>query len=632
MDEYKTAGTMGDMAIASSLSVIGQPIGREQIMSAYQTLLDYKRGKTNLERKIVDNWQWYKLRQWDVMRKQVGQQVEPVSAWLFNSIRNKHADAMDNYPTANIQPHEESDEQEAKILSSIVPVLLRQCRFKEIYGKIQNDKLIAGTGVYGVFWDASKHNGLGDVSIEAVDPINLYWESGITDIQRSRNLFYISLRDNDLIEAEYPQYIHRLGSPVLDVNKYIYDDTIDTNNKSVIVDWYYKKRVGGRDVLHYCQFIAGQEEPLFATENEAEYAERGLYDHGLYPFEFDPLFTIKGTPCGFGYVDIAKSTQEYIDRGDQAIMQNMLFNAKPRHFIRNDGSVNEEEYADLSRDFVHVDGALGQDSVMPVTVNTLNPVYVNILDSKIDELKETTGNRDVSTGGTTGGATAASAIAAMQEAGSKLSRDMNQASYSVFEQVVYLVIELIRQFYDVSRQFRIAGENGQNQFVSYSNANIRTQEQVIPGGQTVLRCPMFDVEVTAEKASPYSKVSQNELALQLYTAGFFAPGNAEAALACLKMMDFDRKDSVMQSIQSNSLLMQQYQMLLSNAMLMANKLDSMEGTDISGQLTQQLGMGDDTHPASRSPGGEPKKLPEDGKESSTTAKARKKAAESTAPR
>ena len=62
--------------------------------------------------------------------------------------------------------------------------------------------------------------------------------------------------------------------------------------------------------------------------------------------------------------------------------------------------------------------------------------------------------------------TAASAIAAMQEAGSKLSRDGNKAAYRAFREVVELVVELIRQFYDLPRQFRILGENGREDFVS----------------------------------------------------------------------------------------------------------------------------------------------------------------------
>ena len=51
----------------------------------------------------------------------------------------------------------------------------------------------------------------------------------------------------------------------------------------------------------------------------------------------------------------------------------------------------------------------------------------------------------------------------------------------------------------------------------------------------------FDVEITAQKQSPYTKMAQNELALQFYSAGFFNPQMADQALACLDMMDFPRK-------------------------------------------------------------------------------------------
>lgn len=565
----------------------GRPvIGADEVRGAYKTLLKYKAGKANLEKRMIDDQQWYKLRQWECLRQGSRKnQIEPTSAWLFNAIANKHADAMDAFPAASILPREEGDRAEAEMLTAVVPVVLDGCDFESVYSGVMDDKLITGTGVYGVFWDAGKLNGLGDIDIVQIDAINLFWESGITDIQQSRNLFYVSLSDNELLEEEYPALRGRLGGPVLDAARYVYDDSVDTANKSVVVDWYYKKRQGRRTVLHYCKFVAGQDEPLFATENERtptldEYGnimrpplcESGWYEHGLYPFVLDPLFRTKGTPCGFGYIDVGKNTQEFIDRGDQAIMQNMLFNCKPRHFIRNDGSVNEAEYADVTKDFVHVDGSLGQDSIMPVRSTSLDGIYVTVINNKIDELKETTGNRDVSSGGTTGGATAAAAIAAMQEAGSKLSRDSSKAAYRAYKKLVLMVIELIRQFYDVPRYFRIMGEKGGMKFVSCSNERLRAQSLGELGGLDMgMRLPVFDVVVTAVKASPYSRLSQNELALQFYSAGFFDPDRADEALACLDMMDFDRKDFVMAKISENATLAQKLESARRVAMELAER-------------------------------------------------------------
>ena len=611
-----------------------QVIGREQVQKANLTLNRYKEGKANLERKIVDNEQWYKQRHWEQMRDKKSD-IQPSSAWLFNCIANKHADAMDNFPSPNILPREEGDKGEAEMLTSIIPVILDQNDFEDTYDAVQNYKLKTGAGVYGVFWDKSKLNGLGDISIQQIDLINLFWESGIKDIQKSRNVFHIELMDNDSLLGAYPQLQGKLGSATMDVTKYIYDDKVDTTNKSVVVDWYYKKQNSqGKVVLHYCKYV--NDEVLFATENDPNFAERGWYDHGMYPFIIDPLFRIEGTIAGFGYIDVGKDAQAYIDRGNQAIMMNMLANARPRHFIRDDGEVNEEEYADLTKDFIHVKGTLGQDSILPVQGKPLNNVYVEVVNNKIDELKETTGNRDVSTGGTTGGVTAASGLAALQEAGSKLSRDNNKASYRAFRKMCLMIIELIRQFYDLPRCFRIMGENGAARFVQYSNAGIQPQFQGNDLGMDMgFRLPLFDIEVTAQKQSPYSKMSQNELALQFFGAGFFNPQMADQALACLDMMDFDRKHFIMQKIAQNGGMYQQMMMMQQQMVMLAQMVDQSRGSNIAEQLMAQFGGGAPVAPID---GGSPAKVEdaealggEGGGESSHTKKARQRVADSTSP-
>lgn len=597
-------------------------IGAEQLREAAQTLRKYKQGKANLEQRVIDNEEWYRLRHWECLRQgSKKQQVEPVSAWLLNSIANKHADAMDNFPAPNILPREPGDVKEARQLSAIVPVVLEQAGFEATYSEGWWDKIIGGTAIYGVFWDGSKLGGLGDIAVEPVDILNLFWEPGVTKIQNSANVFHVKLEDNAALEQAYPELAGKLGGNGLDISKYVYDDTVDTTEKSVVVDWYYKKKQDKKTVLHYCKFVG--DTVLYATENENG---EGWYDHGKYPFVFDPMFRVKGTPCGFGYIDIGKGAQEYIDRGDQAVMQNMLSNAKPRYFVRSDGSVNEQEYADMTKDFVHTDGNLGQDSILPVVGKVLNSIYLNVLDRKVDELKETTGNRDVSTGGSTSGVTAASAIAAMQEAGSKLSRDGNKAAYRAFREVVELVVELIRQFYDLPRQFRILGENGREDFVSYTNAGIKPVYQGMEMGVDMgYRLPVFDIEITAEKASPYSKLSQNELALQFFGAGFFNPQMTDQALACLEMMDFDGKEQIMQRISANGTLYQRLMMAQQQAVAMAQLVDMKLGTNYAMQL---LGGAQGTQQPM--PGSVPD-TGNSGGESSVTANARKEAADRAAP-
>ena len=622
----------GTLSAAQVDQEVKPVIGLKQIKEARQTLQKYKDGKKNLEARVIANEQWYKLRHGEYIRSEgADQQVEPVSAWLFNNLATKHADMMDNAPMANFLPREEGDKDEARRLSAVVPVVLDQTDFEEVYSDHCDNKLRSGIGVYGIFWNNQKLNGLGDVDIREMEILNLFWEPGVSDIQKSENFFSVELWPNKLLEQSYPQLQGKLHGRGDTVSEYVYDDTVSTDEKSLVIDWYYKKFFGTKQVLHYCKFVG--DTVLFASENEDVYRDRGWYDHGKYPFVFDPMFKVKGNPCGFGFVDLAKSAQEYIDKGNQAMMKNLQANARPRYFIREDGGVNEKEFADLNKDLVHVNGNLGQDSLMPIQGAGLDSVYVTMLQNKIEELKETTGNRDISNGGTTSGVTAAAALAALQETGSKLSRDCNKASFRRFKKVIQQVHELIRQFYTLERCFRIQGEDGQDEYIRFSNAGIKPQEQpAAMGMDKTYRLPLFDIEVSVQKQSAYSKLSQNELALQLYNAGFFNPQMADQALACLDVMDIDRKQFIIAKIQTNQTLFTQLQQAQMRILQLTQIVDKLTGKNLTASLGAQMGI-----PAA-DPAGQvamnaegARALGAEATEAATTKEARKRVAESTAP-
>lgn len=602
-------------------------IGKEQVRKAQEILQKYKDAKASLESRIVENERWYKLRHWDVVAaQQKGHQNDPrpTSAWLFNSLANKHADFMDNYPAPNVLPREEGDKPDAKQLSEIMPVIMDRNEFEQTYNDATWYKLKQGTCCYGAFWNNKLENGLGDIDIKQIDLLNIFWEPGIKDIQKSRNVFTVELVDKDLLEGQHPFLEGKLASNTFDVKQYIHDENIDVSDKCAVVDWYYKAWDGSREILHYCKFVG--DEVLYASENDPSYAERGFYDHAKYPFVFDTLFTIEDSPCGFGYVDIMKDPQMYIDKLNQIIIKNAFMAGKKRWFVKQSSAVNTEQFADWDKDFVEVAGNLSEDNLREFTVNPLPSFIVDHLQMKIDELKETSGNRDFSQGGTSSGVTAASAIAALQEAGSKLSRDMIKTSYRAFQQINYIVLELIRQFYDEMRSFRIAGENGADQYVQFDNRNIREQPVVDPmTGDTDFRRPVFDIKITSQKQSPFNKIAQNELAKELYQLGAFNPQMADQSLLMLEMMDFEQKDMVIQKVQQNGTLLQMVQNLSATAMKLATIVDGQNGTNTTAEVAAIMGVAQPTaaQPIPGSEGVEGSAMTEtDTTESTTMSKAR----------
>lgn len=571
--------------VTGGQEVLTPRIGAEQVRQAAEVLRKYRLGKQNLDRRIIDNEQFWKLRHWEQMEKggEGGnpQDVRPASGWLVNCILAKHADAMDSYPEPTVLPREPGDRKEAEVLSRVLPVILKNNRFKKAYSQAWWNKLKSGCAVYGVFWDGGKLHGLGDIDIRSMDVLNLFWEPGVQSIQESEHFFSTELTPNRRLEEQYPQLAGKLGRSGGQVSRYLYDDKVDTSEQSLVVDWYYHTVEQGRRVLQYCKFVG--ENVLYATENDPEMAGKGWYDHGQYPFVFDVLFPEEGTPCGYGYVDLCKSAQKQIDLMNQAILKNTLASATPRFFVRSDGAVNENEYADWTRPFVHTNGNLGADSIAPIRVPTLDSVYVAVLQNKIAEMKETAGNRDVMGGGTAGGVTAATAIAALQEAGGKLSRNMIDDGYEAFAEVLTLCIELVRQFYDMPRQFRLLGKKGV-EFASFDNRSLRPRALLMGG----YRVPEFDLEVSAQNETPYKTMEYNQLALQLFQMGFFRSDMAEQALRCLELMEFKNKDALTEVIREGQKDAKQKAWLTEALRRTVAMLDKVQGSHLAEALEREL--------------------------------------------
>ena len=584
-----------DITLQPAEAIAAPAIGPEQLKIFTKVLQDYNSGLTNTKSRVIASENWWKLRNTIEEQKQTQQGKDggftSVSGWLHNVIVSKHADAMEAYPEPNILPREQADKPEAAKLTAIVPCVLEQNSFEQVYSDNMWQKFKTGTAAYKVVWDSGKLNGLGDIGIERCNLLNLYWQPGVTDIQKSRYFFHTELQDKELLQQQYPDALSgKLKSSGFMSARFLYDDAVKTSDKATVIEVYYHKFVDGKKTLQYCKYV--EDVVLFATENDPEMAVRGLYDHGRYPYEFDPLFPIEGSPCGYGFVDVCRNPQTAIDLLNTSFVKNAKVGATPRYFARQDGGVNEEEFLDTSKPIVHVSGNLDENALRQIGFNALDGVYVNVLDRTIQELRETSGNTETSTGNISSGVTAASAIAALQEASGKGSRDSTQAAYRVYSRIVDLCIELIRQFYDMPRQFRIMGQYGMEQYVSYDNHGLQPQHQGNDFGQDMgYRLPVFDIKVSAQKKSVYTKISQNELATQFFQMGFFNPQMTDQALMCLDLMDFDGKDQLMQKIAQHGTMFQKLIQYMQLALMFAASVrpDMVQG--ISQDIMKTMGTG-----------------------------------------
>lgn len=530
-------------------------ITEEKVKEAAERMKEAFKAKESVDRRATENEEYWRQRHWGQI-KTATEEERPASAWLFNSIANKHADIMDNFPKPNILPRAQEDEMEAESLSEIMPVILTRNRYQKTYSDKAYDFLKEGTCITGVFWDSTKENGVGDITIKRIDIHNVAWSPDAKDIQEAREVFTVAAVDNDVLVRQYPEMEGNTGTEKVSA-EYHHDDAKDDSKKSLVVDWYYKTTVyedvsladgisvkRPKTILNFAKFCNGI--LLYSSENAG--MKNGFYDHGMYPFVVSALFPIKDSITGFGYIDVMRDPQKYVDALDHIITKNAQMTGEPRYFASRTAGVNIDDFIDVKKKIVEFDGTDIDNKLKPIEVKTIPAFIVQHRLNKIDELKETSGNRDFSQGSTQGGITAASAIAALQEAGSKLARDMIRILYEGFEAENYFCVELIRQFYTEPRSFRIDLEDGAFNFVDYDNANMQGRKGV-----------MFDINIVAEKKSPFSRAAQNEAAKEMYGMGLFSPGVAEQAMVCLEMMEFEGKDKVKKMIKDNSLLMQQVQ-------------------------------------------------------------------------
>ena len=487
------------------------------LTSAKATLAAFKRGKREIEERLMRERQAWS----DVYSS------EGSSSWIFNSIVNKHADIIDAIPTCTCLPRERRDEAVADMLSKIIPVISERAGFEQTYSENAWEKLKYGTAVYGVFWNTALEGGLGDIDVRALKLSDIFWEPGISDIQDSSALFIVSSAEPLELEARYSDFKYKdnkeADSAVANLLGFSSAD-----GRCTVVDHYYKRYLpGGRAILHLCKFCG--DTVLYCSENDANCPD-GWYSHGLYPVVFDILYPCDEGICGFGLISIASRAQAYINRIDENVLKYSDWASRVRFWAKRSLGVNEKEFLDLSRSIVEVEGDIDEEKLRQIEMMPLDSSVIDIKKLKIDELKEITGARDVSQGGITGGVTAASAISILREAGAKASRDGIEESYRAYIKIISLIIELIAQFYESSRCFRIVGQYGEREYLNFTGRMLRENEGYRPH---------IDIEITASKKSPSEAKEKNEFARALYDAGAFKPERIDETLTMLELMDFD---------------------------------------------------------------------------------------------
>ena len=558
---------------------------REALNDSITKLNEYRDASQTRKEKAINTEKWFQALHWDEFRKkEFASSPEPTTNYLLSNIINKHADMMDGFPKPNILPKEEQDEQLAEQLTSIIPVVFERNKFKNVYNEAAYTKLKHGYCYYASTWDGDK-NRIGDIDITEIDILKLYHEPNIKNLQDSECVFVVDLVKDDklkvILEKTNPEAVGAVGShDVIQVKHFETIDNVDYSDYTLIIDKYYKSN----GQLHYMKFIEGA--VLFWTEddkwNEEEFMKpitqttvnpmtgqpiestklvnpfaKGLYEHGQYPIVVDRLIPEPGTIYGIGFVDIMKNPQMFIDKFDQIIIENLAKSGKTRFLKKKGANIDEKDLLDWSKPIIEVEGNVTEAEFREFKVQQIDPKIIEYRTSKIGEIKEISSVNEFSRGEASGGVTAYRAIAVMQQAASKVSRDMMSQTYEAYRQLTMLTIENVRQFYDAARMFRITNDEGTFEFMKFENSAMKEQVDAELG---IVTKSEFDITVVPEKDDPFSQAADNEFMIELVKLGFFNPENVDQSLMAVEMMKFEGKEKIkkmLMELKQEQALMQQ---------------------------------------------------------------------------
>ena len=499
------------------------------LTEALEALSDYKLDKEPYLKAQRDNDRLYKS-WYSKSVDDINNKLKCTNSLVFSAIENAVATANENYPMADILERDEDSADAATALSKIVPVVLEYSGFKKLYKANMRSKHKHGTAFYCVTCNEATEN----VDIRILDFCDVYFDMHVDDVQDSKFLFILSAIDNEELIRRFPEHKDMFqGDAAVDTLEQ--DSSFRIKNSTVITDCYYKRN-GSLHLMKICD-----NEVIAATEDMPGY-ENGLYDHGLFPIVVDRLYPIDRCPLGFGMIDIAKSTQLQIDKLNTAITENIMINSRPRYLAKRNGGIDEAEFRDISKNVVHYEGETG--ALVPIIGKEVNAYYLSHRDVVKDELKELLANRDFQQGTTMGGVTAASAIQVLQQAGEKRSRLMSDDSYDAFRDIVYMVIELIRQFYNTPRSFRFTNDRGRKSFISFSNAMLKKNGADLDDDPAE-----FDIDIVPQKENPFSREAFNNTILTLWQSGMFNPDLYDSAKVAISSMQFDGKEKLLGSLE-----------------------------------------------------------------------------------
>lgn len=522
------------------------------VEAVYDLYNEFRMGYISEWKRLENNEKMYQGDHWHDIEVQDPKEPKPVTPILFSTIENIRADMQDEFPEVVIEPEGPEYEIEAKVLQKVVEQVLDETDYALEYQKCTHDLLVGGYCVQEVGWEQDAHFGVGCGSIRHLDSKNVMFDPMCADIQNGRAVFKMDKLPRSWFEQHYPELypFMRGGETYLDSTHFENGSSVKDTAEDYIVlleAWFrFYDAKEKRYTVHMVQLAGGQVLENSYLDNDG----RSYFRHGLYPFVVTPLYRIKGSPLGLGVVDRFKPAQQYSDKLSQILLKNAITAGHTRMLVQS-GAGDLEELADYSQEVVEMDNVGGvtflQDKPLPAYL-------MNFMQLMQNSIKDESGSNEFSRGNVSSGVTAASAITSLQDMSTKRSRMQSVTIHQGFKQAVRMLLETIAEFEVKERKVAITYQ-GQPVVLDIKSLFYKVVEQ---GGHIPIE---YMVRIRPVRETKYSKMSQNELVLQIMT---LYQGQPIDPSIMLEAMEFNGKELVLEKLrkaQEQSIMAVQQQLM-----------------------------------------------------------------------
>ena len=457
----------------------------------------------------------------------------PVTPIIQSTIENVRADLIDKMPEAIITADDPAHREIADVLSAVIRENHDQFRYEHEYGRMVRDLLVDGYMVQEIGYDASLNNGFGGAFIRHVDPRNIMFDPACSDIHDSRAVFKFTPHTRAWFAEHYPEKAVSMESDTFLIRP-MRDDllyTRDYDSLLFIECWRRKYDPDTGAYSIYMQKFGGRQ----LLEDSRDVKPEGYFAHGKYPFVVSCLYERRGSCLGYGFVDMFENMQRYSDKLDQIVLKNALMASHNKLLVTGASGFDVDDLRDWSKE-VHRGENL--NGVTWFSTAPLPQYIISYIQSIREAVKEESGANDFSRGNTNSGVTAASAIAALQEASSKRARMAARELHGAFAEAVRQEIEVEREFSMFKRRVPVK-QGADTQMRPFSGDMLEIETAL--GNRIPLE---FSVSVKVQQENRFSITANNELVLALVQTGIIP------ADVALKLLMFDGKEEAIAMVEA----------------------------------------------------------------------------------